>query len=793
MSKKKSTMDQFILQRRDQAPHDSTTGPSTQPLDDTSEKVVHESSSTTDSERTKSGNEATTHKVDKERGEEASTTVSSEEGMAVRAEEQAGSNPGKGNESTEDQAGPDTGESHAALAGPDPEPMHDDFYATPSGILSSMKNLDETDNFGDHFLNDNPTEDEQVHTSSPPLSTHVVDLTSTTPPPIKLSNRVSVLEKRSAELECAFTIQKKTSDNLSSRIFTLEHRDLEFRIDNYVHDAVKESVHMAFRAPLLQSFADSAQPPSKDSKQSTKKKLDSDASTAQQPLAHTTSAWKITDTRDATFDSLTHRSKPESEQSEHSFNDTSIHDAEHVSEMEEIDNSHLPKVQSTSSWFRPIPKEDRPATPEPEWTIPSNDYPEPENNWANVYATTYQDPKEKKLQRKMGDIGSFIKWFCKRTRKKKLYKADLEGPTFNLVDLVNPEGHQILRNAYEPLPLGGPPGDKERKTLLSISKLKAARYLDFGLEELVPSLWVKSERDYDISAAYGITHWWFRRKEFYINKHREPSDRDAVRSHMQILSVISIKTYERYVYNYLREIVLRQANYKEYKISKKDFKNLHPNDFEDLFLLHLQDKLNHLPKSDKVNLHTTVNIWIKNIFIRKHVEDLQLGVESYQTKLNLEQPNWDASDFLFKEDYTIVNKPRALIYRDRDDNKKMMRIDEVHKFSNGTLMRIREKLDFMVKDFRLFKFNKGMENRKWTKDDKRRSEDFIKDHLKMEMEMEMEIPSVKASVNSDIVYVFTSAQDGKTLQDDERFDLADDLIKAQVYNQRLVNDESKDH
>ncbi|GKA96167.1 hypothetical protein Tco_0818262 [Tanacetum coccineum] len=248
------------------------------------------------------------------------------------------------------------------------------------------------------------------------------------------------------------------------------------------------------------------------------------------------------------------------------------------------------------------------------------------------------------------------------------------------VDLVNPEGHQILRNVYEPLPLGGPPG-----------QLKAARYLEFGLEELVPCLWVESERDYDISAAYGITHWWFSRNKFYINKHREPSDRDVVRSHMRILSVISIKTYKRYGYNYLREIVLRRADYKEYKISEKDFKNLHPNDFEDL----------------------------------KRVEDLQLGIESYQTKLNLEQPNWDASDFLFKEDYTIVNKPRAVIYRDRDDNKKMMRIDEVHKFSDGTLMRIRDKLDFMVKDFRLFKFNKGMETRKWTEDDKRRSEDFI--------------------------------------------------------------------
>ncbi|GJY74520.1 hypothetical protein Tco_0478951 [Tanacetum coccineum] len=57
LSKKKRTTDQFILVRRDQAPHDSTTGPSSQPEDDTSEKVIHESSSTSDSERTESETE----------------------------------------------------------------------------------------------------------------------------------------------------------------------------------------------------------------------------------------------------------------------------------------------------------------------------------------------------------------------------------------------------------------------------------------------------------------------------------------------------------------------------------------------------------------------------------------------------------------------------------------------------------------------------------------------------------------------------------------------------------------
>ncbi|GJZ09806.1 hypothetical protein Tco_0544089 [Tanacetum coccineum] len=60
----------------------------------------------------------------------------------------------------------------------------------------------------------------------------------------------------------------------------------------------------------------------------------------------------------------------------------------------------------------------------------------------------------------------------------------------------------------------------------------------------------------------------------------------------------------------------------------------------------------------------------------------------------------------------------------------------------------------------------------------------VSDHLKMEMEME--IPSVKASANSDIIFFFTSAQDGDPLQDDVRLCLGDDLKKAQDHSQRQV-------
>ncbi|GKB32665.1 hypothetical protein Tco_0872066 [Tanacetum coccineum] len=352
-----------------------------------------------------------------------------------------------------------------------------------------------------------------------------------------------------------------------------------------------------------------------------------------------------------------------------------------ISDSEDNNTAHLPKIKARPEWLKPVPEEDIPASLEPDWT---------------------------------GDISSFVNWFCKRIRKKKRSKADLEGPTFKVVqpfhdnniflqfqmeechllltdqvDLVNPEGHRVVPDMSKPLPLGGPPGqvtiqtqyffnkdleylvsgDKGRSDL-SISKLKAAQYLDFGLEELVPSLWIESEREYEISAAYGISHWWFKRKEFYITRHNASFDRSVVRSHMRILSVVSLKTYERYRYTFLKEIVLRRANYKEYKISEADFKNLHPNDFKDLYLLHLQGQLNLLSGADKVHLFNAVNLWIRNIAIKKCVEDLQLGIE--------------------------IGKPKAVIYRDRNDQKKMMRETEVHKFSDGTLQRILDKLDHMV-------------------------------------------------------------------------------------------------
>nr|GFB89278.1 hypothetical protein [Tanacetum cinerariifolium]GFB89338.1 hypothetical protein [Tanacetum cinerariifolium] len=53
----------------------------------------------------------------------------------------------------------------------------------------------------------------------------------------------------------------------------------------------------------------------------------------------------------------------------------------------------------------------------------------------------------------------------------------------------------------------------------------------------------------------------------------------------------------------------------------------------------------------------------------------------------------------YLKNYTIVSKPRAVIYRDRNDQNKMLRENKMHKFSDGTLTRVLHKLDHMVKDY----------------------------------------------------------------------------------------------
>nr|GEY05211.1 ribonuclease H [Tanacetum cinerariifolium] len=89
------------------------------------------------------------------------------------------------------------------------------------------------------------------------------------------------------------------------------------------------------------------------------------------------------------------------------------------------------------------------------------------------------------------------------------------------------------------------------------------------------------------------------------------------------------------------------------------------------------------------------------IVIQRRVEDLQLCFESYQKKLNLTRPDTYRSDLKRKEAYIAYSNPRGFIYHNKDKQNRLMRIDELHKFSDGTLTDVHTTLDNHLKGIRM--------------------------------------------------------------------------------------------
>ncbi|GJS29436.1 hypothetical protein Tco_0490056 [Tanacetum coccineum] len=65
---------------------------------------------------------------------------------------------------------------------------------------------------------------------------------------------------------------------------------------------------------------------------------------------------------------------------------------------------------------------------------------------------------------------------------------------------------------------------------------------------------------------------------------------ELYKPYMLILSVVQIEVFSLYGYDYMKKIVLRRADLKEYIIAERDFKYLYPSDFEDLFEHTILDK-----------------------------------------------------------------------------------------------------------------------------------------------------------------------------------------------------------
>ncbi|GKA94382.1 hypothetical protein Tco_0816420 [Tanacetum coccineum] len=217
----------------------------------------------------------------------------------------------------------------------------------------------------------------------------------------------------------------------------------------------------------------------------------------------------------------------------HMDDDTTADEQAYSASGEDVRRDHIPTVNLRQSWWKSI-TEDRPATPEPAWSIPSSDLTVLTNNWASALKFTYTPPPENSLLAQIGDIATFMDEYCKKKGISELTQKDLESPAYEIVKVFHPdvvhlqfkmeECHKLLTdqvddailryNVSKPLPLGGDPGHvtiqpdfffnkdleylrysrKMGRPALSISMMKAAYYPDVSLEQMVPDqMWIEEE------------------------------------------------------------------------------------------------------------------------------------------------------------------------------------------------------------------------------------------------------------------------------------------------------------
>ncbi|GJW89854.1 retrovirus-related pol polyprotein from transposon TNT 1-94, partial [Tanacetum coccineum] len=157
--------------------------------------------------------------------------------------------------------------------------------------------------------------------------------------------------------------------------------------------------------------------------------------------------------------------------------------------------------------------------------------------------------------------------------------------------------------------------------------------------------WNKCVMKLILYARYGVEHWKNpHAKIFYIRKQKEPGKpKEVIYLNSKIIQVI--KTYWElgHEHKFITEIVARRAN--------------------------------------------------ESSVIWERVHDFQLGIESYQQKVNLTSPTKSFPGVEKHKMFSIIYElVHGIIYKNSKKEKRVMRHSEIHKFCDATLNRVLEGL-----------------------------------------------------------------------------------------------------
>nr|GEY29366.1 hypothetical protein [Tanacetum cinerariifolium] len=292
-----------------------------------------------------------------------------------------------------------------------------------------------------------------------------------------------------------------------------------------------------------------------------------------------------------------------------------------------------------------------------------------------------------------GPTYELLKGSCKSLVKLKYHLEEVFKAITDQLDWVNPEGQQYPHNLLKPLALI--PNTRGRLVI------PFEHFINNDLEYLRGGA---SSRKYTTSvtktkaADYGHIKWI--EDLFYGFAVNRKSACD-VYSKRRIIAITEFKIVEWHNYKHLDWITVRRDDDKLYKFKEGDFKRLRIQDIKDMLLLLVQGKLTNLIVKERFAFNVSLRMFTRSIVIQRRVEDLQLGVESYQKKLNLTKPDTYRSNLKRKEAYTAYSNPRGFIHQNKDKKNRLTRIEELHKFSNGTLTDVRIVLDDRLKGIRM--------------------------------------------------------------------------------------------
>ncbi|GJX26969.1 hypothetical protein Tco_0233265 [Tanacetum coccineum] len=307
---------------------------------------------------------------------------------------------------------------------------------------------------------------------------------------------------------------------------------------------------------------------------------------------------------------------------------------------------------------------------EPDWKVGKTTIEGPTQTWLmNLAASNSSDKTLKDFDELMSTLINFSSFVLNGLKINNLTQEILLGPAFRLLkgmrsnyaeleynfeecyknlseklDWENPEGGDYPFDLSKPFPLIT--RGKRQRVPFKFFINNDLKYRQGGISTMTytTSTTKTKAAQYDLLGIEDMSIYAFA---------RVMQSKGDVYSPKRILVVTYVSVMRKHGYEYLEEIVVRRA-----------------------------DNLTNLSGDDVVDFAIALRMFTRSLVIQKRVEDLQLGVESYQKKINVTKPDTTRPDLRKRHPYTPYKDPKGFIYVDdhkRNRHNKEYRHDVLSK------------------------------------------------------------------------------------------------------------------